>query len=268
MSTRPILELTNATVVKGDVPVLDDLTLTIREGEHTAIIGPNGSGKSTLVNLITFQDRALAPSNGMPPVQVLGDANWSIFDLRQRMGVVSAETQHRFIAGNSEGPILAEAAVVSAFLGSQGILRYGDITRDMRHRALDALERMGAADLAGKPLDAMSSGEVRRVLLARALVTNPTALLLDEPTTGLDLVARSRFMETVRGVARDGTTLILISHHLEEIVPEIQRVVLLRRGRISAAGPKMEVLTTSRVSDAFEAPIALRLVNGYFHAEM
>ena len=136
----------------------------------------------------------------------------------------------------------------------------------MRQRAADALGRLGASHLARRWLDEMSSGEARRVLLARALVTSPRALVLDEPTTGLDLVARHDFMERVRQIARDGTTLILITHHIDEIVPEIERVILLREGRIAAAGPKRSVLTADRLSDLFNAPIALEENDGYFYA--
>ena len=112
----------------------------------------------------------------------------------------------------------------------------------------------------------MSSGEARRVLLARALVTAPRALVLDEPTTGLDLIARHAFMERVRQIARQGTTLILITHHIEEIVPEIERVILLRGGRIIAAGPKRSVLTTEGVSGLFDGPVAIDEEEGYYYA--
>src|SRR4029077_3877855 len=128
--------------------------------------------------------------------------------------------------GNSEGRITGEAAVLSAFLASDGILRYGVITDGMRRSAAEALGRLGVPHLARRWLDEMSSGEARRVLLARALVTAPRALVLDEPTTGLDLVARHDFMERVRQIARAGTTLVLITHHVEEIIPEIERVIL------------------------------------------
>src|SRR5207247_3487911 len=126
---------------------------------------------------------------------------------------------------------------------------------EMRRLAADALERMGVAHLAKRWMDELSSGEARRVLLARALVTSPRALVLDEPTTGLDLVARHSFMERVRQIARDGTTIILITHHIEEIVPEIDRVILLREGRIAASGSKRDVLTAERLSELFNAPI-------------
>jgi iron complex transport system ATP-binding protein len=168
--------------------------------------------------------------------------------------------------GNNEGRVRGEAAVLSGFLASQGILRYGAITPEMRQKAAAALARMGASHLAPRWLDAMSSGEARRVLLARALVTDPRALVLDEPTTSLDLAARHDFMERVRQIARDGTTLILVTHHLEEIIPEIERIILLKDGKILASGPKRSVLTAERLTELFETPVALDEDEGYFYA--
>ena len=233
----PVLELSDATVIKDGRPVLDRLTLRIARGEHTAIIGPNGAGKSLLVSLLTQEQRALAPSNGTPPVRVFGRHNWDLFELRSQLGIISTGLHQHFVLGNSEGSITAEAAVLSAFLSSYGVLRYGTITAGMRERTAAALEAAGASHLAPRTLDEMSSGEARRVLLARALVTSPRALVLDEPTTGLDPVARQSFMEIVRRLARSGTTVVLITHHIEEIIPEIERVILIRDGRIMADGP-------------------------------
>jgi iron complex transport system ATP-binding protein len=265
---HPVLELSGATVVKADRPVLHDLSLKISVGEHTAIVGPNGAGKSVLVRLLTHEDRAVAPAGGSSPVRVFGDDNWNVFELRSQLGIVSADLHQRFVAGNSEGRIRAEAAVLSGFLASDGILRYGTVTDDMRRRAAEALHRLGAAHLARRWLDELSSGEARRVLLARALVTAPRALVLDEPTTGLDLVARHEFMERVRRIARDGTTIILITHHIDEIVPEIERVILLRDGRIAADGVKRSMLTGARLSDLFGARVAIEEDDGYFWARL
>ena len=278
MSHEPILELVNATVVKDGRRVLDSLTLTIRAGEHTAIVGPNGAGKSVFVNLLTLQERALAAADGRPghpnagaalgtpPVRLFGSDNWNVFELRSQLGIVSADLHHRFVIGNNEGRIRAEAAVLSGFFASQGILRHSSVTDEMRKRTADALARMGVSHLARRRLDEMSSGEARRVLLARALVTSPRALMLDEPTTGLDLVARHDFMERVRQIARAGTTLILVTHHIEEIVPEICRVILLRDGRIITTGAKMSVLTAEHLSELFDAPITLEETDGYYYA--
>ena len=266
MSGGPILELVDATVIKGDRPVLDRLTLTIRDGEHTAILGPNGAGKSVLVGLLTHQERALALSNGTSAVRVFGDDNWNVWHLRAQLGIISADLHHRFVSGNSEGRITAEAAVLSAFFASHGILRYGTVTAEMRGAAAAALAAAGASHLAGRMLHEMSSGEARRVLLARVLVTNPRALVLDEPTTGLDLGARHAFMERVRAIARGGPTLILVTHHVEEIVPEIGRVIFLSDGRIAADGPKRELMASERISELFGLTLTVRADGGYYSA--
>jgi iron complex transport system ATP-binding protein len=254
-------------VVKGTTRVLDGLSLTIHEGEHTAILGPNGAGKTTLLNLLTFEDRALADIDAPPAVRVLGRDVWHVFDLRAQIGIVSANLHTRLVGGHSSGRIAGEDAVVSGFFATQGVLYYVQVTDAMREAARDALARVGAGHLAAKPLDEMSTGEARRVLIARALVHQPRALVLDEPTTGLDVVARHRFLETVRDVAREGTTVILITHHVEEIIPEIGRVLLLDRGRIAAAGAKAEMLAGDRLSEIFGARVDVSVdADGYFTA--
>lgn len=264
--SEPVLELVEASVKKGDAVVLHGLTLTIREGEHTAILGPNGAGKSVLVRLLTHEDRALPLKNGTSPVRVFGDDRWNVFELRSQLGIVSTDLHQRFVSGNSEGRITGEAAVLSGFVASQGILRYSRFTDDMKRRAADALVKMGASHLAPRRMNEMSSGEARRVLLARALVTAPRALVLDEPATGLDVVARHRFMERVRQIAREGTTLILITHHVEEIIPEIGRVILLRNGRIVGDGPKREMMADRPLSEAFGGPMLIEESRGYYSA--
>ena len=259
-----VLELDHATVVKNGTRILDRLTLTVRAGQHTAILGPNGSGKSTLINLITHQDRALAQGSERPAVRVFGNARWNVFELRSALGVVSSDLHQRFVRGNSNGRIAGGEAVLSGFFASQGVMGHVSVTAEMRTRAAEALAAMGASHLAEKPLDEMSTGEARRVLIARALVTAPRALLLDEPTTGLDFVARHQFMERVRTIARSGPTLILVTHHIEEIVPEIERVILLREGRIAYDGPKADAFVAARLSHVFGAPVTLREEGGYF----
>lgn len=262
----PLLELINATCVKGETRAVDGLSLTIHEGEHTAILGPNGAGKTTLLNLLTFEDRPLAPLGAPPSVKVFGRDDWPVSDLRTQIGIVSGGLHGRFVAGHSSGFITGEAAVVSGFFATQGMLMYVDVTDDMRVAARAALARVGASHLARKTLDEMSTGEARRVLIARALVRRPRALILDEPTTGLDLVARHRFLETVRTVAQAGTTIILITHHVEEIIPEIGHVVFLERGRVSAEGPTLQMLTAPRLTALFGAPVTVTQANGYFSA--
>ncbi|MEP6917679.1 MAG: ATP-binding cassette domain-containing protein, partial [Acidobacteriota bacterium] len=266
VTDTPMLELNDATVVKDHHRVLDRVSLTIAEGEHTAIVGPNGAGKSILVNLLTHQERALARTNGTPPVRVFGADRWHVFDLRSQLGIVSTDLHYRLVTGNNEGSITGEAAVLSAFLVSHGILRYGVVTDEMRDRAAAALEIAGVAHLAARTLDEMSTGEARRVLLARALVTSPRVLFLDEPTTGLDLAGQHDFLERIRAIARAGTTILLITHHIEEIIPEIGRVILLGAGRVVADGPKRSILTGERLSHLFGLPLHVGEADGHHYA--
>jgi len=263
----PLLELQDATVIRNGVRVLDGLTMTIAAGQHSAILGPNGSGKTSLIHLLTHDHYALAAEgDALPPVRVFGADRWNVEELRSRLGVVTTDLHHQFVEGHSAGRIRAIEAVVSGFFATRGFLINRPVTADMKARAEAMLAKLGASHLATRRLDEMSTGEARRVLIARALVTGPRALVLDEPTSGLDLVARGSFLETVRRIARDGTTIVLVTHHVEEIVPEIDHVILLQRGRVAAAGTKREMLTADRLSAIFGARIVLEQRDGYYSA--
>jgi iron complex transport system ATP-binding protein len=264
-SADPVLELTDATVVKGGVRVLDGLTLAIHRGEHTAILGPNGAGKTTLINLLTRDDYALARPDAVAPVKIFGQATWDVFELRTRLGIVTTDLHQRFVEGHSVGRITGEEAVLSGFFATRGFLLYAVVTDAMRRAAAESLERVDASALARRTLDEMSTGEARRVLIARALVTSPEALVLDEPAAGLDPVARQRFLESIDRLAGDGTTIVLVTHHVEEVVPAIARVVVLQRGRVVVSGPKDAVLTDTALSRAFEAPFVVEKMNGYYY---
>ena len=272
----------------GEARVLDRLTLSIRLGEHTAILGPNGAGKSTFIKLLTLQlypladplPPSLAGSSGeLPPslagnsgelrrIRVFGQDRWDVFELRSKLGIVSADLHDRFVHGNSNGVLTGLDAVVSGFFATHGLFGHQQVTEAMRRQAAVALERVDAARLARATLDTMSTGEARRVLIARALVHQPAALVLDEPTRGLDVVSRHQVMERVRELARQGTTILLVTHHIDEIIPEINRVVLLRRGRIDRDGAKADVLTGAALSHAFDAPLAVEEAGGYFHVRV
>jgi iron complex transport system ATP-binding protein len=264
----PLLELQDATVVLGGTSVLDGLTLRIADGEHTAILGPNGAGKSTLIKLLTLQQHPLPAANGTPPIRVMGRSLWDVFALRSQMGIVSPDLHDRLVHGNSTGAISGLDAVLSGFFASQGVFAHQRVTDAMRQAAGDALARVGATHLGQATLDTMSTGEARRVLIARALAHNPRALVLDEPTRGLDLVARHEFLERIRVIAQQGTTILLVTHHVEEIIPEIGRVILLQRGRVAADGPKASVLTAAELSRAFNAPLAVEQAGGYYRVRV
>lgn len=267
-SSPPVLELDDVTVIKGRTRVLDGVSLVVRAGQHTAVLGANGAGKSSLIRVLTHEERPVSRDDGRPSVRVFGEARWNVFDLRTKLGVVSAEMHHGFVEGNTAGRIRGLDAVLSGFFASRGVVRYGVVTPTMRRLALDALTRMGGGHLADKALHEMSSGEARRVLLARALVADPWALVLDEPTTGLDLVGRHRFMERVRSVARAGTTLVLVTHHVDEIVPEVEQVVLLAEGRVLAVGATRDVLTGPSLSVVFGAPVVVDQQGDYYRARV
>jgi iron complex transport system ATP-binding protein len=265
---EPLLELQDATVIKGaDRRVLDGLSLKISAGEHTAIIGPNGSGKSSLIKLIAYQHYPLARRTGPPVLRVFGRERWNVFELRRHMGIVSGELHQAFIGGDGYGRSQGLEAVASGFFASQSLFDHQEIDDAMWEQAYAALDLMEATHLAEKPIAEMSTGEARRTLIARALVTDPRALLLDEPTTGLDLAAQQRFLQTLRKVAAAGKTIILITHHIEEIIPEIERVILLQAGRIFRDGPKTGLLTGELLSELFGAPIAVEAAaNGFYRA--
>jgi iron complex transport system ATP-binding protein len=267
--TRTVLQLSDATVVRNGTTILDAVTMSVRTGEHTAILGPNGAGKTTLINLLTLDAYPLTPANGqVPPVQVFGRSRWNVFELRSQLGIVTADLHQRFVAGNCSGQIRGEDAVVSGFFATRGFLRGLEVTEAMREAARRALADVEAAHLGSKVLDEMSTGEARRVLIARSLVTRPQALVLDEPTAALDVVARRRFLDTIRHIARQGTTVVLVTHHVEEIIPEVTHVVLLRRGRVAADGAKSEMLTNGCLSAVFDAAITVTVQDGYYRADV
>ena len=264
----PVLELTNATLVRGGTRVLHGLSLTIGRGEHTAILGPNGAGKTSLIRMLTLEDRPRAGGNGAPALRLFGRETWDITELRTRLGVVTGDLDAGFGMGTSAGRVAGLDAAVSGLLGSHGLFAHHEVTDAMREQGRAALARVEALHLAVKPLNEMSAGERRRVLIARALITRPDALLLDEPTSGLDLVARQRFMESVRRLTHEGTTLILVTHHVEEIIPETRRVVLLRGGRIAFDGVPEAALTAERLQEVFGGRLAVARGGGYYHVRV
>jgi iron complex transport system ATP-binding protein len=263
-TAEPVLELNDATIIRGGVPVVHSLSLVVHAGEHTAILGPNGSGKSSLIRVLTLDDRPLSRGNGAPVLRLFGRERWDVSDLRTRLGVVTGDLDVGFGQGTSGGRVSGQDVTLSGLLGSHGVFSHHGVTDAMRERARGALARVEASHLSTKSLNEMSAGERRRVLIARALITQPDVLLLDEPTSGLDLVARHRFMDAVRRLAREGTTVILVTHHVDEIIPEIGRVVLLQEGRVAFDGPPEGALTSTRLSALFGGPLEVARSGGYY----
>ncbi|MEW9622690.1 ABC transporter ATP-binding protein [Rhodanobacter geophilus] len=262
-ATPPLLEIDAATVLRGGLPVLDRFSLRVEEGRHTAILGANGSGKSTLVQLIARQLYPLAHDDRRGPVRVFGRERWNVAELHGLLGIVSPVLQHDY---TSEMPLEVFDAVVSGFYAARGLGLDHQVSEGMRERAHAALAQLDASHLVGRDMAGLSTGEARRVLIARALVHRPRALLLDEPCAGLDLASRRRFLESLRALARGGTTLLLVTHHVEEIIPEIGHVLLLKHGRVLRQGGKTATLTDGALGEAFDMPMRVTRHGDWYHA--
>lgn len=251
-SSVPLIELDRACVIRGQVRVLHDLSLRIEQGQHTALLGPNGCGKSSFIKLITRELYPLAHGDGTVAVRVLGQNRWQVDRLRSQLGIVTGDLSSNL----SDMPgLTVEEAVLTGFFASFVVPAFREVSPEMRERARETLAMTGALPLLQRGYAELSAGETRRVLIARALVNRPQALLLDEPSTGLDLIAREQLIATMRELARQGITLVLVTHHIEEIIPEIERVVMLRGGKILADGPRAELLRDGPLSELFGGPI-------------
>ncbi len=249
------LELRAANVARGDRVVLHNVNLSIRTGEHVAILGPNGCGKSTLIMAMTCQLYPIVRP-GMR-VRIFGRERWDLTELRRHFGVVSAGPMGSELPGERTAVTCGLDAVIAGFFSASTLWPNLHVTQEMRARAGEALERMEATRLAAQLVGTMSAGERRRILIARALVHRPRQVLLDEPSNALDLAAQRELRETLRGLAREGTGLVIVTHHLGDILPEIERIILMRDGRIVADGPREELLTEARLSELFHAPVRI-----------
>lgn len=238
-----IIELQDITFIRESRHILDGLNWSIGRGQHWALLGANGSGKTTLLRVVTGYEW---PSTG--DVRVLGEhfGECDLRELRKLIGWVSSAMLHQFPLHQT-----ALDVAVSGFDASIGL--YRDIAESEWHAARNALQRMGIAELVDRPYRILSQGEQQRVLLARALVHRPALLVLDEPCGGLDPAAREGFLAALDGLARgpDAPTTVLVTHHLEEIGPWIDHVLVLKAGRVLAAGAKARVLRPEVLSEAF-----------------
>src|SRR5580692_904095 len=254
----PLIELRNVTVMRGDNIVLRDFSLTIGAGEHVAILGPNGCGKSTLIKTITRECYPLARTGSS--VEILGRSLWNVVDLRSMLGIVSND-----LMTQCTREITGYDVVLSGFFSSIGIWPNHHVTGEMRDKASEVLAMLETPHLALKPVEEMSSGEARRMLIGRALVHGPRALLLDEPSTSLDLFAQHELRETIRRLAQSGIGILLVTHQLSDIIPEIDRVILMSGGRIVADGAKDELLTAGSLKRLFGVDVELAQRGGYYH---
>ena len=259
MSASSFLELEHVTVIRGDRPVLHDINLHIERGEQIALLGPNGCGKSTLLKTLTYELYPLAKPNTR--VSIFGRERWDLTELKKRLGVVQNE-----IPGKPILKISGRDAVLTGFFSSSTLWPNLNITLDMQRQADLMLEQIGATNLRAKLFGEMSAGQQRRILIGRALVASADCLLLDEPSNALDLAAQRGLRELLISLAERGTTILYITHHIADIIPAMQRVILMRAGRIVADGSRHELLTAPVLSDLFETKVHLTELDGFFHA--
>ena len=244
--------------MRGHTVALNDVTLKIGLGEHIAILGPNGCGKSTLIKAITRECYPLIQDGSS--VRILGEERWEVWELRKLLGIVSSDLMATCTRAASGRNI-----VLSGFFSSIGIWPHQEITPQMLESADRAMEMLEVSHLAERFTEEMSSGEARRVLIARALVHDPRALLLDEPSIALDLSAQHELRLMLRKLAQSGIGIVMVTHHLSDLIPEMDRVVLMNRGTIIADGPTREVLVENRLSALFGRPLELSERDGYYN---
>jgi iron complex transport system ATP-binding protein len=245
-----VIEFRRATIVRGGRPALLDLNLDIPVGQSVAILGPNGCGKSTLIGAILREFYPLRREGSW--IRILGEEFWNIEDLRRSIGIVK-----NTLLPPKTGIVSARELVVSSFFGSVGLWNHQKPTPAMWSAAEASLKRVGAAHLAGRDIDELSSGEARRIEIARVLAHQAPTLLLDEPANHLDPRAQAELRTLVSTLARSGTAIIMVTHHVSDIVPEIDRVIMLREGTVFQDGAKEELLKAEVLTALFRHPIQL-----------
>jgi len=253
-----LVDLKNIRVIRGDNVALDDFSLRINAGEHVAILGPNGCGKSTLIKTITRECYPVIRDGSS--VTILGQSRWNIFELRSVLGIVSNDLMQD-VTGETSG----REVVLSGFFSSTRIFDHQTVESGQRDRADAVLARLGIPHLADRPVAEMSSGEAKRILVARALVHDPQTLLFDEPSNSLDVFAQHGLRETMRELAQSGIGIVLVTHHLSDVIPEIDRVVLMRSGKIQADGRKTDLLNPQELTRVFGIPVDITRRDGYYH---
>jgi iron complex transport system ATP-binding protein len=253
-----LLEFRNLTVGRGERIVLRDLDLTIGQNEHVAILGPNGSGKSTLIKVVT---REVYPLWGDDfTLRILGQERWVVEELRKHMGIVTNDLVQACCR-----QIPAREIILSGFFSSIGVWPWHEVTPAMEDRTAEILELLEISRLADREGAELSSGELRRVVIGRALVHGPQALILDEPTASLDFRSYHEIRTVLRKLAATGVSLILVTHHLPDIIPEVERVILLQEGKIVADGEKSRMLTSGQLSKLFGVPLQVAHQDGYYN---
>lgn len=246
--TTPMIELHNISAFQQQRQVFDRLNLRIGEQEKVAILGPNGAGKSTLLKLFSRELYPLQQPDSW--LKLFGSETVNLWQLRSRIGFVSQDLQEDYTPYTP-----ALEVVISGFFGAIGSHEHLQASAVQQQQAQALLDRMGMQGLEDCMFQRLSTGQKRRLLLARALVHEPRALILDEPASGLDMGAGIALLTLLRGFCSHERGLLITTHHVDEIIPEIERVILLREGAIVADGPKASLLTSERLSELYQTPL-------------
>lgn len=253
----PLLTLNNAVVRREGKEILNIDRFTLQQGENIALIGPNGAGKSTFIHLITREVFPLYREE--PPVLFKGNDRATLEETKRCLGVVSSTMQEQITVHLPVSNI-----VCGGLFGTLGVPKYYKVTEEGMEKAMRALEFIGIAHLADRDVMTLSSGQARRALIARALVHDPEVLVFDEPTTTLDPEGMYYVRKAMRDLVAIGKSIILVTHYPEDIIPEIDRVVMIKEGGIYADGPKEELLTSARMSSLFDVPLRILAQDGYY----
>ncbi len=263
-----LVDLKDVSIERGRTRILDRLSLSIPQKQHVAIVGPNGSGKSTLLKLLMrfFYPSVVDEQSG--EVRILGRVEWNVWELRSHLGFVSSELDHHFTVGRT-ARLSALQSVLTGFFSAELEPDPGSLTDEMQFDAKRLLGLFQVDSDSNKCIGHMSTGERRRVLLARALIQKPQAIVLDEPTNGLDIRARAEFLSLLNELANSGTQIVLVTHHVEEILPSIARTILLKAGRVFFDGPTRNALSEQSLTALFDKRIQIDQDGaGFFHARL
>jgi len=259
MDAPPLAELVDIHLRRGETCVFDGLSLRLNLGEHTAILGPNGAGKSSLLRLFASDISPLVrPESSM---RLLGQERWNVWELRHHLGILSQDLQDRY-----DAEVSGLEVVLSGLYASIGIFAHQSFSDVDTAHARQLMKSLGIDNLASHAYGHMSTGQKRRCLLARALIHEPKALILDEPTDGLDLQAAIHYLQLIRRLMQHGKTVVWVTHHLHEIPPEIDRIVMMKQGRIVVDGPKQKMMTSDRISTLYDVPVRLIETDGWYQA--
>ena len=252
-----IIDLQNITVFQGRNKILDNFSLTIDESQSTVILGPNGSGKTTILKLLNRELYIVEDKKSS--LKIFEKDRWNVDDLRSNLGVVSQNLQYEY--SNSA---LGLYVVLSGFYSSDGIWQHQKFDEKKLNRAKEVMELLSISELQDREFSTMSSGEQRKFLLARSLVNDPAVLVFDEPTSGLDMSTCFQYLEIIRELIGMGKKVILVTHHVHEIPPEVTRVILLKEGRVVEDGDKDQILNDASLTNLFDWPIKVIKENGYY----